>query len=748
MATPVFITGFEHQVLSVQGAALFNNIVGSEITIDNTVARTGAASLKIATTGSASSNVRRTILAGTQIYVLSGYIRLGSGGFPSATSIFFGTQSTTGSIFNGIALTSTGLIQCRAGSGPTTVSSAITMVANQWYLVDLRITQNSTTWTVDWAIDGVAQTQVSATGQTAGDIGSIRIGTNTNAITLTGWVDDVIGSATTGDYPIGAHAVELLKPVSDGTHNAGTNTMENQAGADLGTAWSLLDDIPMSSASEYVKQSTIGTGNYAEVIFGTIQAAVDSIIGAMAILAYTSSSTASNSGGAIITKDNFSSNTPIHGVAGTLADYSDGSTSDVYYKNVIIAGLDTLAEANAIKARIGYSGDITPNPYWVNLAVEVAYVASATTSLDLVTYSLPVKDITIIDHEPIPLALVSYSLPVKDITVLENELITLALVSYSLPVKDITIIEHELVTLALVSYSLPVKDITIVETEIILLDLVAHSLPVKDLTILENELVALDLVSYSLPIKDIAILENEVVLLDLINYSIPINSISLLESELVHLDLVSGLSAVNDIGILEHEITDLDLVSYSVSINDLEILEDGVIGLDCVLFSSTINELTILDNENISLDLVSYIQSVNDLALVEHEVVYLDLVSYSMSIFDLTVMETETISLNLVSYVSTVNPLTILESEIIDLDLVLLVNSFENLTVVQTDVIFLDLVEFAYSINNIMFNPSDMIVSTPLSRCYLIGEEVRVIAIKKEERVVTIEHEERTILIY
>jgi hypothetical protein len=723
MATPVFITGFEHQVLSAQGGGLFNNVVGSEITIDTTVFNTGSASLKINTTGSTASNVRKTLAAGTQILVLSGYIRLGSN--PNLNSIFFGTQAATGSYFSGIEISTAGVIRCRTGSAATTIVSSVTMTHGQQYLIDLRINQSGTTWTVDWAIDGVAQTQVSATGQTAGDIASIRLGTNTASVVILGWIDDIFASATSGDYPIGPHGTEFLSPASDGTHNAGTNTMENQAGTDIGTAWSLLDDVPMSVATEYLRQATIGTGNYAEVVFETMLSALSSVLGAMAVLAYTAATTSTDSGGAIVSKDSFSTQTVLHGVSGSLADYSDGSTSDVYYKSAIITDLDTLSEANSIKARMGYSDDVTPNPYWVNIGVEVAYVPASTVALDLVSYSMPVKDITITEHELILTDLVSYSLPVKDIVVTEHEIVSLNSTSYSSVINDLSLIIHEVINLDLVLFPSSINDVVIVEHENLGLDLVSYSSELNDIEILVHETIDLELVLYTSSLAEVIVLEHEIDSLELVSFSSQINDINILAADIVGLDLVSYSSSILDIELTNDENVDLDLVTYGSSLQDLSLITHETIGLDLVSYVSSLSDINIGVSESIPLDLVSYDYSANDVSLTEQETIELSLVSYAILPKDITIIVNEKIELDLVSYSVVIQGIVVEDSELTLLDSVAFSSTFLSMLVIAPEIV----------------------VTTPLNRCYLVYKEDRSYAIESEERTISIRQEERTFLV-
>lgn len=682
MATPFFVTGFNHQVISSNGGGLFNAVTGVP-TIDNSVLHEGSPSLKIAPTGSQSVNVRKVVPASQEVLVLSGYIRFPSGGFPSANSVLFGCISTTGSIFSGINISNTGVIRAQTGNGGSIQASSITMTPDQWYLVDLLISQAGTTWTVDWSIDGVPQTQLSVGGQTQGSISNLRFGTNTTAISMTAFIANVVASVVSADYPIGPHASELLVPVSDGTHNSGTNIMEDQAGTDLGTAWSLVDDIPMSDATEYIKQAGIGTGNYVEVKFRTMTNPSSSIIAAMGILAYTSASSAANSGGFIISKDGFGSNIPIYGSPGSLADYSSGSVSDVFYSTAMLTDIDTLTEVDALQARMGYSGDATPNPYWINIAVEVVYVPGSSTVIDL--------------------DLVSYSIEFNDITIVEQELISLDLVTYSSTEKDINITEHELIHL--------------------------------------------DLVSYSSIGNDITLLENEPIYLDMVSVSISFNDIDIVEQELILLDPVSFSSSVNDITLVESELIELDLITYSVSVNEISVLEPDDISLDLVVYSTSFNDISLSEDETISLDPVSYSIVYNDMLVVESELIHLDPISYSNTVKNISVLENEPIHLDLISQVSSVNDITLLENEVINLDVVSYSQIIEDITIVDNDNILLDLVEYQYSVTAISFTTSMLVVRTPIERTILILKEDRTFPIKFEKRSIEILFEDRSIQI-
>ena len=82
--------------------------------------------------------------------------------------------------------------------------SASALSLTTWYRIDLRVNVSGTTFTVDWQINGTAQTQASWTGQTATTISSIFFGHPTGN---TGWpsvsFDSYSVSGTAADYPLG-----------------------------------------------------------------------------------------------------------------------------------------------------------------------------------------------------------------------------------------------------------------------------------------------------------------------------------------------------------------------------------------------------------------------------------------------------------------------------------------------------------------------------------------------------------------
>lgn len=618
MPTPVWITGFEHGVVPTSsGSGLATNISGSPA-IDSTIKNTGNYSLKIVATGGGTAcNVRKNhIPTNIQTAVARAYIYIPTGGLPSANSTLVGWQIVTAATTVGFNVSTGGLARAQVGSGTAVVGPSITLDA--WHRVDIKVIITGTTWTMDWSFDGVAQTQATLAGQATNDsLQGLRLGSSSTTATYTAYFDDVILSETGADYPIGPGGTELLVPDGAGTSNAGTNVMEEANGTDANSSsYQALNSVPMGNSTNYIKQSANGNSNYIGVTFGNIVSNHSSIIGAMALLAYTSATTTSNTGGCIVSKDAFSSFTTLWGQQSALADYSDGSTGSPFWKSAIIAGAVDDSTVNALEARLGYSDDTSPNPYWLDIGVEVAYVPSNSISLDLVTYSSNVPAVNVIENTVISLDTGIYSSSVPSINVTENTVILLDRVIYSNSIPAVTIIENVVIDLDLVTYSTSNPDIIIVGNVVIDLDLVTYSSDNLDIDVLENIVTTLESITFDSSINDLLFLEDERILLDLVDYTSYVQDLNVIEDTIVPLELVSYSSSVLDAVLMAEETISVESISYSIVVYDLVVLENEIILLEEVSYSSTVPDMVFLENEVILLDLISISVVVHNAFLV------------------------------------------------------------------------------------------------------------------------------------
>lgn len=368
----IYLTGFEYgltPVTSGGGLATGINGAGGDVVIETTTVRSGGYSLKVSPAGVTAARLSKGVSAGVVVGRM--YIRFNS--LPAGDIRFGYFSAALGSACNLQFQNSTSYLGIQWGTGSITYKPTA-ISANTWYRLDYLVDMASNPRTCDWQLDGSAATQVTSS-ETGSTCDGLRWGTNNNSDVYTCFYDDMIYTDTSGDYPIGEGQVVGLSPTSDGTHNPGTNVMEDASGNDIGavTAYNLLDDVPLDTggAADRVQQTVNGTGNYAEVVFAAIPSA-SAVNGAWGLLAYQSASTASNQGATIMSHDNFSSFSDIFGNPTTRGDMSEASE---FYKSAVITdpgggwtGSETL------KARIGYSGDANPDPYWDALMIELDYV--------------------------------------------------------------------------------------------------------------------------------------------------------------------------------------------------------------------------------------------------------------------------------------------------------------------------------------------------------------------------------------
>lgn len=367
MPTLAHIDGFEFQVLSTarhSGAPRLYDVISSTgAAITTSLSNNGAACLSLSPTDTTSCKVERTLTPQTAA-VVSFAIRFA--GLPvTDTFLSLAYMGTARIEFDG----ATRRFALRFGDHTKTIFGPATLAANRWYLIDWKVDVSAAIWTQTGQVDGSGSATNTYNNLAASTLTVARLGTNDNTgPAATVYYDDWVYGHTLADYPIGRHQVLLLKPNGDGTHNAGTNTVEDQAGVDIGAAaaWSLINEIPPES-STYVRQVAIGAGNYAEVTFD--DPTFSGIIGVEAYQASFSSGTATNAATSRIVASDGS----------TLANVFSGDMSDsaLCYTSKIIPdpGGDgwTAAELSGIKGQVGFATDATPNPRWATLVLQ--YVA-------------------------------------------------------------------------------------------------------------------------------------------------------------------------------------------------------------------------------------------------------------------------------------------------------------------------------------------------------------------------------------
>ncbi len=307
---------------------------------------------------------------------------------------FSGSTATPGASF--VASDNT----IRASNSVNTAASGIVVTTGQWYRIDLKSVAN-TTITADVQVDGVAATQYTVAGS-AGTFTSFQFGAPNigSAVTCDLFIDDIIASGTSGDYPIGAGSVCGLYPSGDGTHNysATTDFLDGgDAQAALAAAASEVDtwlslrskaDGGLSSTvdtANYVTNATGATTEYLRWNFEDLPGTATSVNGVASVSTHHAASATGNtqamkiidvSGVApeISVLGTFSGGPPAN-TAATGVDLSD-TTIIVVYKCAAVGettGAWTVANVNDLGVHWS-STDVSPDAYIDGICLEVDYV--------------------------------------------------------------------------------------------------------------------------------------------------------------------------------------------------------------------------------------------------------------------------------------------------------------------------------------------------------------------------------------
>lgn len=234
-----------------------------------------------------------------------------------------------------------------------------------------------------WAIDDVERTKVGPDSTFISGLLTQRLGWS-GSQTYTVHIDDVgmvwAGASTDdasveGSFPFPPLKVVRLAPDGVGTHS-GSGSFAASSGT-LADSWQLLDDEPITTATGYVEQNVVGTGDYLEYTFEQLAGSVadSDIFGVQSYVAVRSSSVAAN-------------NAKFHVVDGAAdSTLFNGAWLDTASPWVIendlavpVSGLHewvtgggwTVARVNALLARWGYSSDVDGIPRLPALMLETA----------------------------------------------------------------------------------------------------------------------------------------------------------------------------------------------------------------------------------------------------------------------------------------------------------------------------------------------------------------------------------------
>jgi Tfp pilus assembly protein PilX len=393
--TPIWMTGFEHGAVPGTATSLFGAPSGgSGSFVESTVARTGTYSARVTVPTGTGSTAYFTASSGISwgtIEVLHFAFQFAA--LPTADAVvgWIWTNGTTGSPVQatllykassgkwGMALHPGGTWSVR-----TEITGTMGPVAGQWQTIDIKFQNYVNPAVVDWYVDGVAQPQHTYAWTGSPTNTGVNFGQSSlyTTATYTGYYDDIMISKTSTDFPLPDIRINALKPNAMGTHITPGNYQNNDNTAISATSWQRLDEIPLTSTTDWIKQVTNGGGSYIEIAFeDTAQTCVR---GASLFMGIRSTATQNN---------NAALNSVTNGFNYTIWSGASNFTTLRYVQGVTTqnalnpgTGPWTQAIVNGIVARWGFSTDVSPNPYLDGIVLEYAWmnVASGPSTVTIV----------------------------------------------------------------------------------------------------------------------------------------------------------------------------------------------------------------------------------------------------------------------------------------------------------------------------------------------------------------------------
>ena len=257
----------------------------------------------------------------------------------------------------------------------------------QWHLFEFQLDFSSTTtWTIDWKVDGIAQTRVTAAETSAGTVSAVECGTHgTTTTAFTCDYDDlIVGTWTTAATDWWGDGLVLGQLAgSDGTHATPADFSPGDAGTVYSgtptTAYTMVDDAPATSAwtttrdtADNLAMRVVNTAAYMEIApVSTVRGGQANAV--RAIMSYSSPTATANAAGCVARNSAGAVTALLGTVGGTLASYA--VTANNFKSGLVTtpAAGWTAAEVNAVRFRFGggTSSVITNVPTVQALMLEV-----------------------------------------------------------------------------------------------------------------------------------------------------------------------------------------------------------------------------------------------------------------------------------------------------------------------------------------------------------------------------------------
>lgn len=375
--TPIFVTGFEPQVLANSSALMYSTVTGNA-TISTSIKRTGGAALKIVSANSI-DRVGQNISGSPTVLVkrFGVYFDDLPAGSCIQSTIF--VADTVNAQFGYSHLFQQFGVSWDDGGGLQAVGGP-TVLADTWYMIDIELDVSTNPWTYRiyaQADGGVRQQVASVTkARAATTISSASLGTHHNNETFTAYFDDWVMSTTKADFPLDYSGVVALRPSDDGTHSPASPDCITDATVTAisgsNKAYQYIDDTAFptgSGATDLIVQTGAHGMHYVEVVFPDV--AFTRVIGVAGVLARNAGSTAGNTAACQFVEANGTKHA-IFGKEGSLTNWGDSTL--IKYERAIISpsGGWSKGKLDTGVVQFGFSGDASPAARMQALMLEAA----------------------------------------------------------------------------------------------------------------------------------------------------------------------------------------------------------------------------------------------------------------------------------------------------------------------------------------------------------------------------------------
>ena len=349
---------------------------GTAPTIITATKRTGARAISFAAASAASTIRIDTVLA-----------LASPREFVGRYYVYFPTSLPTGDLtlaFAGISLGQFGVAYFKASDSkiyaaydnalPATNIGAtgISVVADTWYRIDLKVDNRANPRLCDVQVDGQACGQASVAAAAA-DLSNYGFGCIVNpGVTYEFYLDDILVTAGFDSWPIGAGYVNKYSPNGDGTHNTGTaGNFTDAAGTNITDAttdaYTHVDDVPMGGGADNVEQRVASTTNYVELTF---EDSAEDVApqGVDYLIEYKGAAANAYTGSWALRDGTFEEKVALSPATGVTQRYM---VRHFPYPPSGLPWTDTLFDG--LRTRIGYSGDATPDVQFESIMLEAAF---------------------------------------------------------------------------------------------------------------------------------------------------------------------------------------------------------------------------------------------------------------------------------------------------------------------------------------------------------------------------------------